>query len=554
MSTLLKKILCVLISLICVLGVTACGDKENNGGSDYDDPTRNPFGRYEETVKITGVMEYQYHNDSRVPPSVTPDNQAFVKLMKERLNLEFSYLWKVPPTQYSDKLSLSMLANELPDIFKVSASDYNELKEAGMLKELSATYEYASDEVKKYLYRDPSVIQRLTDENGKIYAIPQYSDNRRGVPVMYIRGDWLKDLKLEVPKTPEELYTVIKAFKEKKGATCGLAMSNAVSGSYFFIGSYMNMFGASPYSWIKGSDGKLYAGEVSEDSKTALKWLNKLYSDGLLLKDFAATTVDVVQQNVLSQKCGVAIGPWWLFEYPLGSAVGNGHDWIAAEIPLAEGKNVVVDRQLVEFYYVVNKNCKNPEALMKMINMYIELDGQPEAEPEQGYVWSWCPTQFYDPYDINEQYLKINEQLVADPTAKGEAPAEWTPHMKKIWAAYPEYLVWLDDSFATKYQENMFANIMARVNKDGAWARIVSIYDNKKRVSYDEFFGVTTPSMSTKGSIMAQEVEEYYLKAIMGEKNIDQTWDSFVSTWYKIGGTEVVNEINQWYLSEGYKG
>ena len=54
---------------------------------------------------------------------------------------------------------------------------------------------------------------------------------------MYIRGDWLKDLKLEVPKTPEELYTVIKAFKEKKGATCGLAMSNAVSGSYFFIGS-----------------------------------------------------------------------------------------------------------------------------------------------------------------------------------------------------------------------------------------------------------------------------------------------------------------------------
>ena len=554
MSTLLKKFLCVLISLICVLGVTACGNKENKGGSDYDDPTRNPFGRYEETVKITGVMEYQYHNDSRVPPSVTPDNQAFVKLMKERLNLEFSYLWKVPPTQYSDKLSLSMLANELPDIFKVSASDYNELKEAGMLKELSATYEYASDEVKKYLYRDPSVIQRLTDENGKIYAIPQYSDNRRGVPVMYIRGDWLKDLKLEVPKTPEELYTVIKAFKEKKGATCGLAMSNAVSGSYFFIGSYMNMFGASPYSWIKGSDGKLYAGEVSEDSKTALKWLNKLYSDGLLLKDFAATTVDVVQQNVLNQKCGVAIGPWWLFEYPLGSAVGNGHDWIAAEIPLAEGKNVVVDRQQVEFYYVVNKNCKNPEALMKMINMYIELDGQPEAEPEQGYVWSWCPTQFYDPYDINEQYLKINEQLIADPTAKGEAPAEWTPHMKKIWAAYPEYLVWLDDSFATKYQENMFANIMARVNKDGAWAQIVSIYDNKKRVSYDEFFGVTTPSMSTKGSIMSQEVEEYYLKAIMGEKNIDQTWDSFVSTWYKIGGTEVVNEINQWYLSEGYKG
>ena len=101
-----------------------CGRSGGNAGPDYDDPTRNPFGKYETTVKITGVMEYQAHNDSRVPQSVTPDNQQFIKLMKERLNLEFSYLWKVPPTQYSEKLSLSMLSNELPDIFKVTTSDY----------------------------------------------------------------------------------------------------------------------------------------------------------------------------------------------------------------------------------------------------------------------------------------------------------------------------------------------------------------------------------------------------------------------------------------------
>ena len=71
------------------------------------------------------------------------------------------------------------------------------------------------------------------------------------------------------------------------------------------------------------------------------------------------------------------------------------------------------------------KIAGNPEALFKMINMYIALDGTPEAEPENGYVWSWCPTQFYDPYDINEQYVKINEQLEIDPKAEGEAPVSW---------------------------------------------------------------------------------------------------------------------------------
>ena len=111
------KFVSFILAALCAIGFCSCGRNGGNAGPDYDDPTRNPFGKYETTVKITGVMEYQAHNDSRVPQSVTPDNQQFIKLMKERLNLEFSYLWKVPPTQYSEKLSLSMLSNELPDIF-----------------------------------------------------------------------------------------------------------------------------------------------------------------------------------------------------------------------------------------------------------------------------------------------------------------------------------------------------------------------------------------------------------------------------------------------------
>ena len=550
----IKKIAGSLLIGCVMLFMAACGGISGPTGPDYDDPTRNPFGKYEETVKITGIMEYQAHNDDRVPSSVTPDNQAFIRILKEKLNLEFSYLWKVPPTQYSEKLGLSMIANELPDIMKVSASDYAALKKANMLKDLSKAYEYASEDVKTFLNRDSDIIESLTDEDGHIYAVPQYSDNRRGVPVMYIRGDWLEELGLQMPETPDELYNVLMQFKTQKGAVCSLAMSNSISGSYFTIDRYMAMFGGHPYSWIRGEDGKLSAGEVSEQSKNALKWLNKLYESGLLLKDIAATAVDVIQQNVLSQKCGVVIGPWWQYEYPLGTAVGNDQEWVTAPIPLAEGQCVVTDRQQVEFYYVVNKNCRNPEALFKMINMYIALDGSEEAEPENGYVWSWCPTQFYDPYDIHEQFVEINKQLETDPGAEEEAPAEWTAHMKKIWEAYPAYLMWKEDSFSTKYQENMFANIMTRVNLDGAWAQIVELYDNQNRVVFDEFFGVTTPSMTAKGSIMSQEVEEYYLKAITGEKDIDSTWGSFVSAWMEIGGTQVTKEVNEWYVAEGYKG
>ena len=48
----------------------------------------------------------------------------------------------------------------------------------------------------------------------------------------------------------------------------------------------------------------------------------------------------------------------------------------------------------------------------------------------------------------------------------------------------------------------------------------------------------------------AVQVSGYYLKAIMGEKNIDDTWDSFVSSWKKIGGDEVAAEVNAWYAEQ----
>ena len=53
---------------------------------------------------------------------------------------------------------------------------------------------------------------------------------------------------------------------------------------------------------------------------------------------------------------------------------------------------------------------------------------------------------------------------------------------------------------------------------------------------------------------MSQEVEEYYLKVIMGKEDIATSWDDFVSAWEKIGGTEVTEEVNAWYAENGYHG
>ena len=183
---------------------------------------------------------------------------------------------------------------------------------------------------------------------------------------------------------------------------------------------------------------------------------------------------------------------------------------------------------------------------MKMINLYIELDGKEGARAEDGYVWSWVPTQFYDPYDIDTQYTTINEQLKIDPKAENEAPAEWSAHAKKLWKAYPNYLKWKEDHGAVKFEANTFANIIGRVNEDGAWAAIKQT-KAKDQFTYNEFYGLPTESQNLYGGQMSTHCEKFFTKVILKEANLESDWDNFVNEWNSSGGKECSEEINAWY-------
>ena len=71
------RICCFALAFLFAVSLVSCFGGNDDNGPDYDDPTRNPFGRYENTVKITGVMEYQVHNDSRVPQNMQENSESF---------------------------------------------------------------------------------------------------------------------------------------------------------------------------------------------------------------------------------------------------------------------------------------------------------------------------------------------------------------------------------------------------------------------------------------------------------------------------------------------
>ena len=99
--TTIKKNRISALAFASIFTMTAgCKQKENESVSVYKDPEYRPFGKYDEPVNIKGVREYLDHNDSRVPSSTTPDNQKFIQILRDELNINFEYRWKVSPAQY----------------------------------------------------------------------------------------------------------------------------------------------------------------------------------------------------------------------------------------------------------------------------------------------------------------------------------------------------------------------------------------------------------------------------------------------------------------------
>lgn len=142
---------------------------------------------------------------------------------------------------------------------------------------------------KAELLSDEVFLDDLTSNLGNLYqftilrhegSLPDYG--------LMIRQDWLDRLDMERPQTYDQYYDVLSAFKNEMGASAPMMLSNA--------GSFQGNFFASGYgvnaSLVNGSkplfqvDGAVKFGPIEEGYKKYLKTMAKWYQDGLIYKDF----------------------------------------------------------------------------------------------------------------------------------------------------------------------------------------------------------------------------------------------------------------------------
>jgi putative aldouronate transport system substrate-binding protein len=219
------------------------------------------------------------------------------------------------------RLNLMAASKEIPEAFfgsrdQFSIDLYNKMGQNDLIWEITdfvteqeVLYPLIRDAL--YMFRDPSddshyILPTQTGSGYDLLNIPP------GGP--YFRVDWMKELGMEAPTTPEGLYEYCKRVKEEI-----VTADNGQEVIPYLLNE--NLQGANPNIFLRHwsvwtdpkNDYEVYYGKYtnSPELMRAAKFWNKMYRDGLMDRQALIIKDAQFKEKVSSSRVGSFDGPYW---------------------------------------------------------------------------------------------------------------------------------------------------------------------------------------------------------------------------------------------------
>jgi len=523
---------------------TAASGNEAAGSVKYDPP-----------ITVTAVRDQD--PSMAFKPGEDISNNAWIKAYKDELGIELKYEWIVPSDQYDAKMNIAISSNQLPDIFRVNASQLQQLVRAGKVADLTEAYETHATELTRQSIELGQLAKAAATFDGKLMALPPDEGGYEGsLQLLWLRSDWLKKLNLEQPKTWDDLEKIMDAFANRdpdgngKKDTYGLALTKDLYGNGVAeTTGVFNAFGAFPNIWIEGGDGSIVYGSIQPEVRTALAKLQELYKRGLIDPEFGVKDGGKLGEDFANNKIGVNMGALWNSLWPLQDSVSKNPeaDWTVGPLVSATGNPVQYTANLdFNSFWVANKKAKNPEALIKLFNLGNEKIYSGNADPKVFH------TEIVD----GKEYGHFKEALVQ---GAGSNPIGGNfGHYKKVTAALdakdpsglnPEQKGYYDKIVAFEGGDRATWGTMRVFGHESAYKVIEGIYENKdQNVKFTKFYGAPTKTMAQKRATLEKMQLETFTNIILGAPI--EEFDKFVENWKKLGGDQMTKEVNEWYAAQ----
>lgn len=315
----------------------------------------------------------------RIGNEQDPTQDRILLALQDKLNVNLEII-TVPWDQGANKLNLMMTSEEQ---FDLGTGDHgkafidwakNDLLYAYDDLCVDGKYPYVNAIVNAELYKGLKV-------DGKAYYKPLGLCPQQWGWI--IRQDWLDNVGLTVPTTIDELYSVIKAFREndpdKNGQNDTYGWYSRESGKFGLIEGAFRPNGG---TWIIQSDGSLLHNQVDVSTLEGWKFIRKIVSEDLVNKDFVTLKNDAAQgpdsDDFAASKYGITSASIpAVFQDKLVKVTPEAT--LSFQPPIADGKGNGGFYGHTGGYWWGNfipKTCGNPERVMELLDYACTMEGR----------------------------------------------------------------------------------------------------------------------------------------------------------------------------------
>lgn len=419
-------------------------------------------------------------------------------------------------TEAEQEFNVMLTSSPLPDIVVNSKNNLNKNGTEGAFIPLEDLVKEYAPNIQKVFDEHPEYVAGSVASDGHLYYIPSLFE---GKPSMgfYIRQDWLDKLGLETPKTLEEYYNTLKAFREQDPN--GNGIKDEIP--YFYrdkgIDGLLQLWDAR-IDWYVKDDGKTVSnGYVEEEYKTAMKELAKWYKEGL------------IDQEIYSRGSQSR-------EQLLGNNIGGAtHDWFSSTGSFNRYASSIPGFKWVAMAPPADVNGVVKENIQRSINRgngwAISKDNQYPVETIKYFDWWFSETgrRAYSYGIEGVDYTMVNGEPVFTEATLNQPNG------------VPMYL---RDMGQLEFgaQMNINAEIAAMTEEAKAG---FELYNNSDWYKNDLFPTLSYTAdeeriIKDKGTAVTTLISERKQEWLMGTKDIDATWDQYIADLKAMGFDEVL--------------
>ena len=412
----------------------------------------------------------------------------------------------------------TMLVNDvLPDIIHGESGNLNKAGRDGALIPLQDLVKKYAPHIQAKFDEVPEAYNATIAADGNLYYIPVIRDDRGPTMGWFIRQDWLDKLNLPVPTTLDEYYNTLKAFREQDPNGNGIKDEVPYFDRAKSVDKLIPLWGARYGSYFIDSNGKVVANKTTDEYKTAMKELSKWYKEGLIDQEIFSR--NSAREELFGNNLGGATCDWFSstmsFNKIEADKVKGFHIAVIPPVKDVNGdrKNHFSRAPVQGIGWGISKDNKYPAETMKYFDFWFT---------DEGSLLNAMGVEGEDYTIVNGEPKYTDKALTYE---NGGAPN----YVRTLGCAEIGYYAALAPEIAGMTDE---AAEGFKMYAESDWAvkpfPSLSTTDDEQRTIKD------------KGGAVETYTSEWMQNWIMGNKDVDATWDEYISGLNGLGLQEVV--------------